>query len=111
MMMVLLDYAYQRILEYHFAGCSPPDIEKLMYREQIKITRVGIWEFLKKYNSTGTIARRKGGGRRSALTPAVRLIVEQQMVRDDETTVQSIYNFTHACYFQRGTTQLLPWQD
>ena len=51
------NYAYQRILE-HSAVCSPPDIEKLMYREQIKITRVGIWKFLKKYHSTGTIARR-----------------------------------------------------
>ena len=88
--MVLSSYAYQRILEHYFAGHKAPSIEKKMRGDGIRVTRVGIWKFLKKYQSTGTIARREGGGRPSVLTPEVRLIVDQQMLKDDETTAYQV---------------------
>ena len=79
--MVLSTYVQQRILEYYFAGLKAPSIEKKLKDERIPVTRVGIWKFIKKYQSTGTIARREGGGRPSVIMPEVRLIVEQQMMR------------------------------
>ena len=84
--MVLSTYVQQRILEYHFAGLKAPSIEKKLRDERTPVTRVGIWKFIKKYQSTVTIARQEGGGTPSIITPEVRLIVEQQMFKDDETT-------------------------
>jgi len=89
--MVLTSYACQRILEHFFAGYKAPTIKRLMEREEIKVSRVAIWKLLKRYLSAGTIARWEGSGRPSLLTAEVRLIVEQQMVNDDETTAYQLH--------------------
>ena len=88
--MALSTYAHMRILEYYFAGYNAPTIEKNLWDERIPATRVGIWKFLKKYTETGTIARREGSGRPTVLTSEVRLIVERQMLKDDETTAYQV---------------------
>jgi len=88
--MALSLYTHQRILDYYLAGYKAPTIEKELRGEGIKAGRVGIWKFIKKYQETGTIARREGAGRPTLLTPEVRLIVDQQMLKDDETTAYQV---------------------
>ena len=84
--MVLLVYAKQRILFYSIQGKRPPAIQKLISAEGINVSRVSIWKFLKLYSKTNCLSRKDGSGRPTKLMPAVQLIVEQQMVKDDETT-------------------------
>ena len=90
--MVFSVYIQQRILEYYFAGDKAPTIEKKLRKEKISVTRVGIWKVIKKYQSTGTLARQGRGGRPSVITPEVRSMVEQQMLKDDETTAYQVGN-------------------
>ena len=89
--MVLSVYARQRILEHHFAGNRAPKIQKLLQAENILVSRVAVCKFLQKYKETGTIGRQEGGGRKTVITQNVKLIVEQQMVNDDETTAFQIH--------------------
>ena len=79
-------YAKQRILVYHFAGTKSLTISMLLKQEGINVSRVGVWKFLRKYKRTGAIGKLEGGGRRRKITPEVKLIVEEQMKKDDETT-------------------------
>ena len=89
--MVLSVHACQRILRHYFAGHKAPSIRKLLQAEGISVSRVGIWKFLTKYKKTGTIARQEGSGRKTLLTSQVRIIVEEQMQRDDETTAYQLH--------------------
>ena len=90
-MVVLKSYERQRVLDHYFAGNKAPTIKRLLKRERISVSRVAIWKLLKKYECTGTIARRETAGRPSALTVAVRSIVEEQMIKDDETTAHQLH--------------------
>ena len=48
--MVLTVYAKQRILQLHWEGNTPPAIEQLLKKDEgIKISRVSIWKFLRKF--------------------------------------------------------------
>ena len=84
-------YAKQRILVYHFAGTKSPTISMLLKQEGINVSRVGVWKFLRKYKRTGAIGKLEGGGRRRKITPEVKLIVEEQMKKDDETTAVQLH--------------------
>lgn len=57
----------------------------------MKASRNGIAKFLKKYEKTGTVARRPGSGWPSKVTGEVKKIVEQQMRDDDETTAHQLH--------------------
>ena len=53
-------------------------------------SRQGIHQFLKRYVLTGSIGRKEGSGRagrRSKVTEAIKVLVENQMREDDETSV------------------------
>ena len=89
--MVLSEHASQRILSHYFAGHKAPSIQKLLKAEGVSVSRVAIWKFLLKYKRTGTIARQEGSGRKSLLTRQVRKIVEEQMLKDDETTASQLH--------------------
>ena len=54
-------------------------------------SRRGIEKFLAKYRETGSIGRRSGSGRPSKLTREVKVFVEEQMRRDDETTAHQLH--------------------
>ena len=55
------------------------------------VTRVGIYKFLRVYEATDTIQRRPDSGRPSKITSEVKVLVEQQMIRDDETTASQLH--------------------
>ena len=83
--MVYSDYKLQRILYYNLLGFKAPTISCLLEEEGLRASRVGIAKFLKKYQQTGSIARRPGSGRPSKITAEIKALVEQKMREDDET--------------------------
>lgn len=84
--MVYSEYKLQRILYYNLQGFKAPTICRLLEEEGLHASRTGIAYFLKKYEQTGSIARRPGSGRPSKITSEIKAMVEQQMREDDETT-------------------------
>ena len=56
--MVYSTYKLQRILYYYFQGYKAPTISKFLREETLKVSRVGIAKFLKKYAEMGSIGRR-----------------------------------------------------
>lgn len=90
--MVLSLYAKQRILVYYSEGYRPPTIERLLKeKDDISVTRVAIWKFLRRYKETRSIARKEGTGRPTKITVEVMLLVEEQMEKDDETTAVQLH--------------------
>jgi len=85
--MAYSEYTKQRILFYWFkGGYKPTAIAEKLAREGIKVSRVGVWKFIRRYEKNGTIQRVPGSGRRSKVTAEVLRIVDRQMAEDDETT-------------------------
>ena len=89
--MVFTTYKRIRILHYHFQGYKPSAISRNLRAENLTASKRGIAKFLKKYEETGSIARRPGSGRPSKVTAAVKSLVEEQMKRDDETTAHQLH--------------------
>ncbi len=89
--MVLSIYGKQRILSLHWQGCTVSEVvEMLVLEDGIKISKQGVRMFLKRYNQTGTIARKTGSGCCLKLSSAVMHIVEDAMRNDDETTATQL---------------------
>ena len=84
--MVYSSYTQQRILEYRSRGLSVRDVARAVTEEGHSVSKTGVLKFLRKYETTGSIARRPGSGRPTKVTPEALRIVEEEMQRDDETT-------------------------
>ena len=89
--MVYSEYKLQQILYHSLQGFKPPTICHLLEEEGLRASRVGIAKFLKKYQDTGSIARRPGSGRPSKVTAEIKALVEQKMREDDETTAVQLH--------------------
>ena len=89
--MVLSSYAKQRIIALSNDGFKAPTIAKKLREEGIYATRVGIHKFLCVYNVTRSIRRQSGSGRPSKITYEVKALVDQQMMKDDETTASQLH--------------------
>ena len=76
---------------HYFAGHKAPSIQRLLEAEGVSVSRMAIWKFLAKYKKTGTIARQEGSGRKSFLTRQIRTIMEEQMLKNDETTAYQLH--------------------
>ena len=55
--MVFSAYEKQRILFYHQQGCTSRAIRNLLLGEGIRVSHVGIYCFLKRFENRGTISR------------------------------------------------------
>ena len=88
--MVLTPFAKERILTLYGNGFMAPTIHRILQREGIRVSRVGIWKFLQVYKATGSILRREGSGMPSKIIDAVKLFIDEQMQKDDETTAYQI---------------------
>ena len=89
--MVFSDYAKQRIIFYYNQRLKAPAISRRLAEEGIKASRVGVHKFLRSCQSSASIARRPGSGRKSKITDEVKKIVEEKMREDDETTAMQLH--------------------
>ena len=79
------EYLKARALFFRSQGSSASAVTKHLIEEGLRATRQGVAKFFRRYDETGSAARRPGSGRHSKITPDVLRIVEEQMLRDDET--------------------------
>ena len=89
--MVFSDYKKQRVLFLASKGLKAPTITKELQKENLICSRVNVHRFLRKFEETGSIARRVGSGRPSKVTAEIKEIVEDQMRNDDETTAYQLH--------------------
>lgn len=90
----------QRISNYRSQGLKAPTIVKVVREEeQLSCTRVGVAKFLKKFEETGSLARRSGSGRPSKITGEIKEIVEQQVQHDDEATAVQLHRLLNDCVY------------
>ena len=89
--MAYSEYTKKRILHfYRECQLQPSAIVKALEDEGIKVSRSGVWRFLKRYGEMGSIERKRGSGRPSVLTDDIKAIIEETMNNDDETTVSQL---------------------
>ena len=88
--MVFDEYTKKRILLYNGQGYRPSRIAALLHEEGLSGSSRGVAKFLARYKKTGSISRLPGSGRCSLVSEAVKVIVEQQMQNDDETTASQL---------------------
>ena len=92
-------YCKQRIVYLRMKGLKTPTITRILKeRESLPMTRVGIHEFLKRFEETGCLMRRPGSGRPSKMTIEVKRVVEQQMRLNDGMTTTQL----HALLVSKG---------
>ena len=90
--MVYSTYIKLKIIHYQSKGFRPYTIAGLMKQNDgIVVSRYGVAQFLKVYQSTGSIERRPGSGRLSSVTWRIKELVEEQMNKDDETTATQLH--------------------
>ena len=65
-------------------------VEFLVLEDEIRVSKQGVRQFLKRYNATHTIARKPGSGLPPKLSPSVQRIIEEAMRNDDETTATQL---------------------
>ena len=96
--MVMSTYAKQRVLSLseHYKS---PTIARLLREEGIKVSRVAVYKFLKRFWTTKTIRRSEGSGRPSKITAMVQSLVDEKMEADDETTATQL----HQMLIEHGT--------
>ena len=96
--MVFSEYKLQQILYYSVQGFKVPTISRLL-EEVLQASQVGVAKLLKKFQQTGSIARRPGSGRPSKITAEIKALVEQKMRSDDETTAVQLHAMLreHGC--------------
>ena len=84
--MVYSEYTKKRILYYHEKKYSHRHIVKALSEEGIRVSRSGVWGFLKHYKETGAIQRKQGSGRPSTLSREGKELIDETMRSSDETT-------------------------
>ena len=92
---MLTSYQKQRILFHRSKGLKPPTIARLLLKEEnIRVSRILVYKFLRRYSETASIARKPGSGRPSTITQEIKQIVEAQMQEDDETSAMQLHAST-----------------
>ena len=74
--MIYSTYKKWRILYLYSQGYRPPTIKKMLNKENLKCSRVGVYKFLKLYSATQLMSRQVGSGRPSKITAKIKQLVE-----------------------------------
>ena len=89
--MVMSDYVKLRVLSLHRNGLKVTAIaDHLVLEDGIKLSKVGIRRFLKRFADQGTIARKPGSGAPPKISQEIQLVIEATMREDDETTATQL---------------------
>ena len=89
--MVYSIYLKQRIVHLHTKGYKPPTIQRFLREEGLACSRIGIYRFLKHFKEYG-LMRKAGSGRPSKISREIKIIVEEKMREDDESTAHQLHN-------------------
>ena len=100
----------QRILFYRRLGKSYIQISRCLSEEGYATTKVGVYKFMKRYEERGIISRAPGRGQTTLLTADAEKIIEEQMSRDDETTVLELQKLIARSGVQVDTSTALRWR-
>ena len=85
--MVFSSYTKERILPFRRLGKKAPTIQKLLAKEGLVVSRVGVCKFLKR---TGSLLRQYGSGTSSKVNDDALALIEQEMRNNDETTAKEL---------------------
>ena len=88
--MVYSTYVKQRILALRREGLSYGKIAKALQEEGHSVTKSGVHQFAKSYDDRGTISRKTGSGKKSIVNDDIKRTIEEQMNKDDETTIEEL---------------------
>ena len=82
-------YVKQRFLALRREGLSYGKIAKAL-QEGHSVTKYGIHQFAKSYEDLGTISGKNGSGKKSIVNDDIKRTIEEQMNKDDETTIEEL---------------------
>ena len=105
--MVYSKYQLKRILFLHRQGLKAPTIKKILDKEGLPSTRVGIHPFLERFKASGCLMRKPVSGRPSKITREIKAIVEQQMRLDDETIAYQLHRLLVSKGYQISINTIL----
>lgn len=79
-------------------GYKPTLIASLL--RHLNVNKFHVIRVYKTYKETTSVARRLGSGRKSKITPQMLQIVNEQMLKDDETTAYQLHNLLNSRGFE-----------
>ena len=83
-------YVKQRILALRREDLSYSKIAKALQEERHSVTKSGVHQFVKSYEDLGTISGKNGSGKKSIVNDDIKRTIEEQMNKDDETTIEEL---------------------
>ena len=90
--MVITSYQKQRILFHCSKEMKPSTIACLLLEEEnIWVSQISVYKFLRRYRETASIARKLGSGRPSRITQEIKQIVKAEMREDDDTSAMQLH--------------------
>ena len=104
--MVYSDYTKRRILFHEQRGLGVRDIVHILTVEEgLKVSKSGIYQFLKTYKEHGTLSRKSGSGRPTKVTGNIKKIVDESLEVNDEKTAVELKNILGAkgCHLSVST--------
>ena len=87
--MAYSEYVKQRIVFYHRSRKNCAEIAQCLAEEGYNASKVGVYKFLRRYKESGIIAHTPGSGQTPKVNPEICKLIEEQMQKNDETTVWS----------------------
>ena len=108
--LVYSDYVKQRILFYRRLGKSFVQITRCLAEEGHATTKVDVCKFIRRYEETGMISRTPGSGKASKFTADAKMIIEEQMEKDDETTGVELQKMLAKNGIQVASSTALRWR-
>ena len=111
--MVYSDYVKQRILFYYRSKKNSSQIVRCLAEEGHTASKASILKFLRRYRETGNITRAPGTGQATKLTDQIREIIDDQMMKNDETTGLELQKLVKKEIegFDASVSSILRWRN
>ena len=87
--MAYSEYVKKGIVFYYEKELGCAQIVKALHKEQISVSKSGVWRFLKGYKERGSTKRKKGSGRPTVICEGAQKVIDQKM-EEDETTIKEL---------------------
>ena len=105
--MAYSEYVKHRIVFYHRSRKNCAEIAQCLAEEGYEASKVV--KFLRRYKESGTIAY-TGSSRTSKVNPEICKLIEEQMQKDDETTVLELKQLLKKEGFDASETSISQWR-